>query len=280
MDWDLPAIVLDTRPYGEGDVIVTVMTEAHGAHRGLARGGAHAAQGGLWQAGNFVQARWIARLSDQLGQFPRRTDPRRRGAVMDDPLALAMLTVVCALAEDALPEREPHEAVFAGLISLLPRLTLGEARLPRSDPVGDDPALRPGIWAGPFACAVTGATEGLAYVSPKTGRAVTAEGAGIWSNRLLRLPLHARRGGTGRDVAGPEHERIPSVRRLARRAASDGPFPGAGRIRPRHRPLPMARQMLYDRVAAMADSTEATRRSRITGPRCRMISPDTSKTPR
>ena len=40
MDWDLPAIVLDTRPYGEGDVIATLMTEEHGSHRGLVRGGA------------------------------------------------------------------------------------------------------------------------------------------------------------------------------------------------------------------------------------------------
>jgi outer membrane protein assembly factor BamA len=38
------------------------------------------------------------------------------------------------------------------------------------------------------ACAVTGRTEGLSYVSPRTGRAVTREGAGIWPARLLPLP--------------------------------------------------------------------------------------------
>ena len=32
MEWDLPAIVLDTRPYGEADLIATVMTGDHGAH--------------------------------------------------------------------------------------------------------------------------------------------------------------------------------------------------------------------------------------------------------
>jgi DNA repair protein RecO (recombination protein O) len=39
MEWDAPAIVLDARPYGEGDAIATVLTEEHGAHRGLGRGG-------------------------------------------------------------------------------------------------------------------------------------------------------------------------------------------------------------------------------------------------
>ena len=37
-------------------------------------------------------------------------------------------------------------------------------------------------------CAVTGATEGLVYVSPKSGRAVSAKGAGEWAERMLPLP--------------------------------------------------------------------------------------------
>jgi DNA repair protein RecO (recombination protein O) len=36
-------------------------------------------------------------------------------------------------------------------------------------------------------CAVTGATEGLVYISPRTGRAVTAQGAGDFADRLLPL---------------------------------------------------------------------------------------------
>ena len=69
MDWEAPAIVLDARPYGEGDAIATVMTEEHGLHRGLARGGGSRAQAALWQPGNLVQVRWVARLADQLGSF-------------------------------------------------------------------------------------------------------------------------------------------------------------------------------------------------------------------
>ena len=80
MDWDAPAIVLDARPFGEGDAIATVMTEEHGLHRGLARGGASRAQAALWQPGNLVQVRWVARLADQLGSFSAETDPCRRGA--------------------------------------------------------------------------------------------------------------------------------------------------------------------------------------------------------
>ena len=69
MDWDAPAIVLDARPYGEGDAIATVMTAEHGAHRGLARGGAARGRTAIWQPGNLVQVRWVARLAEQLGSF-------------------------------------------------------------------------------------------------------------------------------------------------------------------------------------------------------------------
>jgi len=112
MDWDAPAIVLDARPFNEGDAIATVMTEEHGLHRGLARGGTSRAQAGLWQPGNLVQVRWVARLSDQLGSFSAEMIHAGAAFVIDDPLALAMLSAVCAVAEGALPEREPHPRVF------------------------------------------------------------------------------------------------------------------------------------------------------------------------
>ena len=69
-------------------------------------------------------------------------------------------------------------------------------------------------------CAVTGETAGLAFVSPKTGRAVTAAGAGVWAERLLRLPSFL--------VGGNEATPVG----LARRAAADRSLPGARRVRP------------------------------------------------
>jgi len=243
MDWDLPAIVLDTRPYGEGDVIATLMTAEHGAHRGLVRGGASRAQYGVWQAGNFVQARWMARLSDQLGSLRGELIHATAASVMDDALGLAMMTAVCAEAEDALPEREPHEAVFAGMIHLLPRLALGQETLP--DLIRWETVLLSDLGFGLdlTSCAVTGETEDLAFVSPKTGRAVTTEAAGQWTNRLLRLPPFL----TGSDQSGPIDWR--DGLRLT------GHFLQRDVFGARHRPLPMARQMLYDRVSALiADS--------------------------
>ncbi|MEY4795377.1 MAG: hypothetical protein RL724_2313, partial [Pseudomonadota bacterium] len=69
IEWEAPAVVLDLRPHGEGGAVVTVLTEAHGRHAGLVKGDASRAQAGLWLPGNLIEARWVARLSDQLGSL-------------------------------------------------------------------------------------------------------------------------------------------------------------------------------------------------------------------
>jgi DNA repair protein RecO (recombination protein O) len=255
MEWDAPAIVLDARPFGEGDAIATVMTEEHGLHRGLARGGGSRAQAGLWQPGNLVQVRWVARLSDQLGSFSAEMIHAGAAFVIDDPLALAMLSAVCAVAEGALPEREPHSRVFHGLVHLVARLPLGATML--SDLILWETVLLADLGYGLdlASCAVTGDTAGLAYVSPRTGRAVTDAAAGIWKSRLLRLPSFL----VDRDTAAPAGADTAAAGAADWRdgLTLTGHFLARNAFGAQHRPLPRARQMLYDRVAALAAESDS-----------------------
>jgi DNA repair protein RecO (recombination protein O) len=244
MDWDAPAIVLDARPYGEGDAIATVMTVEHGAHRGLARGGAARGRTAIWQPGNLIQVRWVARLSEQLGSFTAELVHPAAALAMDDALMMAMLSSVCAVAEGALPEREPHPRVFESLLHLIAHLSQGDAVLP--DLIRWETVLLADLGYGLdlTCCAVTGETAGLAFVSPKTGRAVTEAGAGIWTSRLLRLPSFLA---GGNDAA-------PADWRDGLRLT--GHFLERDAFGHHHRPLPLARRMLYDRVAALAAESE------------------------
>jgi DNA repair protein RecO (recombination protein O) len=244
MEWDAPAIVLDARPYGEGDAIATVMTAEFGAHRGLARGGGARGRTAIWQPGNLVQARWVARLADQLGSLSAELVHPGAALAMDDPLGLAMLSAACAVAEGALPEREPHPRVFEGLLHLIAHLPLGSAML--ADLIRWEAVLLADLGYGLdlTRCAITGETADLAFVSPKTGRAVTSAGAGIWTSRLLRLPAFL----TGDDAAA-----APDWRDGLKLT---GHFLERDAFGYQHRPLPAARQMLYDRVAALAAESE------------------------
>lgn len=239
MEWDAPAIILAARPYGESGALVTVLTEAHGGQRSLARGGASRAQASLWQPGNLVQARWVARLAEGLGSLTGELVHATAALALDDPLALMILASACAVAEGALPEREPHPAVFQGLVHLISRLSRGPDAL--TDLVRWEAALLAELGYGLdlSRCTVTGETAGLAWVSPRTGRAVADAAAGGWRDRLLKLP----------GFLGGANQASPADWRDGLRLT--GHFLERDAFGHQHKPLPPARLRLADQVAAM-----------------------------
>ena len=108
-------------------------------------------------------------------------------------MRLAALTTAIALIETALPERDPHAALYDGLQAIIEVLGAGEAAQPL-DWLPGMVAFERGLLSDmgfPLdlnECAVTGAVEGLTHVSPKTGRAGSKAGAGNYQDRLLPLP--------------------------------------------------------------------------------------------
>lgn len=227
------------RPHGETSAIVEVLTAAHGRHAGVVRGGASRKMAATLQPGTGLMLEWRARLDGHIGSFT--VEPvRSRAHLLGDRLALAGLMAVCALLHEALPEREPHPALWRKTLELMDALgqegwTAAYVRweLCLLEEIGF------GLDLG--ACAVTGATEGLAYVSPKSGRAVTAQGAGDWADRLIALPQ-------GLDGDGPlSREAVVMGLRLT------GFFLDR-ELRPvlHDRPLPEARSRLVDLLARPA----------------------------
>ena len=240
MEWEAPAVILDLRPYGEGDALASVLTESAGRYRGLARGATARGRAATWQPGNLVQARWVARLAEQLGSLTGELVHPAAALAMDDPLALAVLRAACAVAEGALPERAPHPSIFGGLVRLIAGLADPETALP--DLVRWEVMLLAELGYGLdlARCAVTGATAGLAHVSPRTGRAVSAEAAGIWRERLLTLPGFL----VGANRAEPADWRDGLL--------LTGHFLARDAFGQQNRPLPAARVALLDRVSSLS----------------------------
>lgn len=246
-EWQAPAVVLDARPLGDAAAVVTLMTEAHGRHAGLARGGASRAQAPVWQRGNLVEARWVARLADQLGAVTAELIHPAAALALEDPLGLALLSSACAVADGALSDREPHPRTFHGLVSLIGRLSGGAAPLvPEYVRWEAELLAELGYGLDLDRCAATGTTEALEWVSPRSGRAVSAAAGAPWAGRLLPLPRFLRepdRRGAN-DPSGPV-EWLAGLR-------VTGHFLGKDAYGHRHLPLPAARAMLFDRVAALA----------------------------
>lgn len=191
VNWEDLGIVLAVRRFGEHDAIITLLTENQGRHAGIVKGGSGKRGRSLLQPGNLVKAWWRARLDEQLGTFTLEGLRPFAAQAMSAADVLAGLAALCAMAEATLPEREPHAAVYRHTLHLLEHLgvrgweahyVLWELALLRDMGYGLDLS----------ACAATGTTQDLAYVSPRTGRAVSRAAAEPYVPRLLALPAFVR----------------------------------------------------------------------------------------
>jgi DNA repair protein RecO (recombination protein O) len=195
MDWRDTGILLSSRRHGESSMIIDVFTPERGRHAGVVRGGASRKVAPILQPGAQLDLAWRARLEDHLGSFTVELQRSRAAIAMQNRTTLAGLNAALALLAFVLPEREPHPVLYAhtqNLLDLLDQTDLWPLAYLRWETALLDDL---GYGLDLSSCAVTGATDGLIYVSPKSGRAVSAKGAGEWADRLLPLPDALREGG-------------------------------------------------------------------------------------
>jgi DNA repair protein RecO (recombination protein O) len=242
MDWRDTGFVLCARRHGETALIAELLTREHGRHTGLVRGGQSPRHRTLLQPGNEVAATWRGRLPEHLGTFDCELVAPYAARLLDDPDRLAALNAAAALLLAALPEREPHpdlHASFAGLLADLDSLPAWAASYVAWE---CDLLTALGFGLDLGHCAATGTNEDLAYVSPRTGRAVSREAGRPYHDKLLPLPeflwRDAAPAGVADIVAGlvltrhflvhhllePQGGRLPEARehfalRMRRRAA-------------------------------------------------------------
>ncbi|MDX2202002.1 MAG: DNA repair protein RecO [Hyphomicrobiaceae bacterium] len=193
MEWSDEGVILSVRPHGETGAVAEVLTRQHGRHLGLVHGGRSRKLRPILQTGNHVDVTWKARLADSLGHFGLELRTPNAARVMEDALALSALTCMAELAR-LLPERDPHPNLYE-----VTQFVLGFLDEPEMWPalyVRWELALLDELGFGLdlSACAATGATSDLVYVSPKSGRAVSAAAGEPYKERLLALPQFLRAG--------------------------------------------------------------------------------------
>jgi DNA repair protein RecO (recombination protein O) len=238
MDWRDSGFVLTARRHGESAAIVELLTEAHGRRAGLVRGGQSPKRRALLQPGNLVAASWRGRLPEHLGTFEIELLRAHAAGLIDDPDRLAALSSAAALIALALPEHEPHGDVFQDLGRLIAALdSTGWPAQYVAWECGLLGAL--GFGLDLTACAATGVNDDLAYVSPRSGRAVSRSAGAPYHDKLLLLP-----GFLWRDVPAAGVDIVAGL-------ALTGHFLHHHVLEPEGRLLPEARARLADRLRRM-----------------------------
>ena len=229
MEWTDIGIVLGARRHGETSAILELMTRQHGRHLGLVRGGAGGRLKPVLQAGNLVTAVWRARIDENLGYYAVEPLDLRAAAFLGTAHALFGLQHLAALCR-LLPERDPHVEVFDLLEHTVTNLPSPHDAAAQVAVFELELLAGLGFGLDLSACAATGATADLCYVSPASGRAVSRTAGAPWHDKLLALPAFL----TGRDGA-------PSTTDLTDAFVLTGFFLARRVYDPRGEPLPEAR---------------------------------------
>jgi DNA repair protein RecO (recombination protein O) len=188
MQWQDTGFVLAARRHGESALIVELLTREHGRHAGLLRGGQSPRMRAVLQPGNEVAAIWRGRLAEHLGTIGCELVCAHAARLLDDPDRLAGLASAAALLAAALPEREPQPDVFASFARLIRALD-SAIDWPVQYVKWEQGLLGAmGFGLDLSRCAVSGVTSDLAYVSPRTGRAVSRAAGLPYHGKLLPLP--------------------------------------------------------------------------------------------
>ncbi len=187
MEWSEDGVVLGCRRHGEANVLLDLFTRGHGRHLGLVRGGRSQRYRSALQPGNGVSATWRARLDEHLGNYTLEPSRMRAAALIDNPQKLAGLASLVAMAQ-LVPERQPFERLYDAFVIVLDALGEGDhwpALMVRWE-LGLLDEL--GFGLDLSQCAATGTRDDLVYVSPKSGRAVSAGAGEPYAPKLLALP--------------------------------------------------------------------------------------------
>jgi DNA repair protein RecO (recombination protein O) len=203
MQWSDEAVILGSRSHGETSVILEVLTRAHGRHLGIVRGGRSRRLAPSLQPGNLAEITWRARLESHLGTFLVEAGDLRGAAMFGSPAALYAFATLAAHLR-LLAEREPHPALYDAFRVLGEHLS--EPAIAAPLVLRFELALLSELGFGLdlSACAATGAREDLAFVSPKSGRAVSATAGEPYSERLFVLPSFLVEGQGRAMPAAPE----------------------------------------------------------------------------
>jgi len=190
MNWSDDGIILGGRRFGEGGLILDVLTRTKGRRSGLVYGGNSRRRRAQYEAGNSVSLSWTGRLEDQLGRFEVAEASKERAShVLDDAKALAAVSAITSILRMSLDEGDvAGSALFEATEVLLDQIEAREiwpALYVRWE-LGLLSAL--GFGLDLEECAISGANDGLTHVSPRTGRAVRGSEAEDFVSRLLRLP--------------------------------------------------------------------------------------------
>ncbi len=191
MNFSDEGYIINLRKHGERSLILTVLTRTHGKVVGYAKNCLSKKNLAAFQLGNQVRLEVWARVDENMPVFKTELVAPTVVGFINSEAKLRVLSSFCALCNACMPELQNLESFYDKADDFFKH-------------INEDNWLAYysyfefylldflGIGLDLNTCAVTGRTENLAYVSPKSGRAVCADAGAPYRQKLFGYPQFIR----------------------------------------------------------------------------------------
>ena len=182
--------IINQKKYGESSLILTILSKNHGKTAGFVKNCLHKKNLATFQLGNKVSFEAYARLEENMLSFKiELLQPSAVNFIVSEE-KIRVLGSLCELCNSCLMQNEKLDNFYV----LIDRFFNG---------INNDNWLENyakfelylldflGVGLDLSKCAVTGSTQNLCYVSPKSGKAVSKEIGAPYAARLFAYPTFA-----------------------------------------------------------------------------------------
>ncbi len=187
MQLESVGILVNLHPFGERDSVARVFTYDYGVMCGIMRASQIARKNRPLVA-QIGTVSWNARLDSQLGTFHWESGRNASTALMGIPDALGLMNSAFALVAKLLPEREQYKHLYTETLQLMENL-VGPTRIDAYLHWESELLRELGYGLNLGVCGACGTHDNLAYISPRTGRAICEQCGAPYAPRLYKLPL-------------------------------------------------------------------------------------------
>ena len=181
-------IIVSKRLLEENSGIITVFTKEHGLYSGVAKNLTNKKGSNIYQIGNLVNFAWSARLSTHVGTLRCELIKSYSARILHDKTKLYFLNSLVNVVFASLRPHEKYPNLFDHVNSYMEYLSHNSFSFLNYMRLELEILSEVGYSLDLSKCAVSGSTENLAYISPKSGKAASFEAGQIYANQLLPLP--------------------------------------------------------------------------------------------
>lgn len=193
MKFEDQGIIIEVRSHSEKSAIVKVFSQQNGIYLGYVKNIISKKNKLIFQAGNLISFQWHSRIEDKLGSFTYCDLLKSyMSRIIFDKVRFYSLNTIMQIINDNFHERDPMPQLYSKFFDYCELLTganIVDEKVFLNHIIVEFEILNElGYGIDLSSCAVTSSDKDLAYVSPKSARAVSREVGEPYKEKILKLP--------------------------------------------------------------------------------------------